>query len=220
MHGNAREWCQDWFGEYPGGGVVDPRGPASGSARVIRGGSYWIAWPAWGHDAGPCRSAGRDFDDPGPGRRVLIGIRPVLAPGQQGKQSSGAVRSRLAEWPSGCLHLSHVPAGVAFDVTGGNDGDQPVIERVNLRLRRRVASPHERHCYPTPCARGRLWRRRLRRSREHRRAVQPALDRRVARVEDGSAGPQSGAGVRHIGILPPRAPWQRVSRGLVGDPLS
>jgi formylglycine-generating enzyme required for sulfatase activity len=82
MHGNAREWCQDWFGEYPGGGVVDPRGPASGSARVIRGGSYWIAWPAWGHDAGPCRSAGRDFDDPGPGRRVLIGIRPVLAPGQ------------------------------------------------------------------------------------------------------------------------------------------
>jgi hypothetical protein len=32
--------------------------------------------------------------------------------------------------------------------------------------------------------------------------------------------PRSGAGVRQVGILPARAPWQRVSRGLVADPFS
>lgn len=38
MHGNVREWCSDWYGEYRGD-VVDPRGPESGEFRVMRGGS-------------------------------------------------------------------------------------------------------------------------------------------------------------------------------------
>ena len=40
MHGNVFEWCQDWFGNYPGGSVTDPQGAATGSDRVLRGG-YW-----------------------------------------------------------------------------------------------------------------------------------------------------------------------------------
>jgi formylglycine-generating enzyme required for sulfatase activity len=40
MHGNVWEWVQDWFGGYPVGPVDDPTGPATGSARVGRGGSY------------------------------------------------------------------------------------------------------------------------------------------------------------------------------------
>ena len=40
MYGNVYEWCTDWFGDYPGGGKVDPVGPDSGSSRVIRGSSW------------------------------------------------------------------------------------------------------------------------------------------------------------------------------------
>ena len=40
MHGNVWEWVQDWLGDYPGGVQSDPLGPASGTARVFRGGSF------------------------------------------------------------------------------------------------------------------------------------------------------------------------------------
>lgn len=41
MHGNVSEWCLDWYGDYPGGSVVDPTGPATGTAHVSRGGAWW-----------------------------------------------------------------------------------------------------------------------------------------------------------------------------------
>ena len=38
MHGGVREWCHDWYGDYPAEAQTDPVGPNSGTARVVRGG--------------------------------------------------------------------------------------------------------------------------------------------------------------------------------------
>jgi formylglycine-generating enzyme required for sulfatase activity len=58
MHGNVREWCADWYADYPTAAVTDPTGPPSGSERVSRGG-------CWMSDALHCRSAGRNRGGPG-----------------------------------------------------------------------------------------------------------------------------------------------------------
>ena len=51
MHGNALEWCSDWYADTPDG-ATDLHGPDHGTERVCRGGS-------WGNDAADCRSASR-----------------------------------------------------------------------------------------------------------------------------------------------------------------
>jgi formylglycine-generating enzyme required for sulfatase activity len=58
MHGNVAEWCSDWFVRSIDMTVMtDPTGPATGSRRVIRGGS----WLSAGVD---CRSAWRGSETP------------------------------------------------------------------------------------------------------------------------------------------------------------
>ena len=37
MHGNLWEWCNDWHADYSGADETDPLGPASGTARIVRG---------------------------------------------------------------------------------------------------------------------------------------------------------------------------------------
>jgi formylglycine-generating enzyme required for sulfatase activity len=74
MAGNVCEWCWDWYGSYSSGLQTDPRGAASGSYRVVRGGG-WVSY------ARGCRTAYRIIGSPGDGYSDG-GFRSVLPPGQ------------------------------------------------------------------------------------------------------------------------------------------
>ena len=57
MHGNVWEWVWDWKGKYDSSLSVDPRGPNSGSYRVVRSG-------AWNREVQAVRLSNRDYDKP------------------------------------------------------------------------------------------------------------------------------------------------------------
>ena len=57
MHGNVWEWVNDWYAIYSSAKKNDPVGPASGSIRIRRGGS-------WDNDGQNLRSAKRGSSSP------------------------------------------------------------------------------------------------------------------------------------------------------------
>jgi formylglycine-generating enzyme required for sulfatase activity len=59
MVGNVGEWCNDWYGSdyYSISPTENPRGPASGTHRIYRGG-------AWLEDAWMVRCAFRRAHEP------------------------------------------------------------------------------------------------------------------------------------------------------------
>ena len=111
MHGNVWEWVSDWKANYPGSAQTNPEGPASGSARVRRGGS-------WLNDGSSLRSAKRSHDTPSP--RHYLGFRVGFQAVQQDTVNpelelfGGAAVTREAgqAWAE--------PGVAAHDARGGN----------------------------------------------------------------------------------------------------
>jgi hypothetical protein len=119
MHGNVWEWVSDWKANYPGGAQTNPEGPASGSTRVVRGGS----WRDGGTDL---RSARRPNNSPG-SRSIGLGFRvgfQAVQPDEANPELElfgGAAITREAgqAWAE--------PGVEAHDARDGNITDQIVV---------------------------------------------------------------------------------------------
>ena len=112
MHGNLWEWVHDWKASYPVGAQTNPEGPASGSDRVTRGGT-------WASEGMHLRSARRGSSSPSK-RYYRIGFRvgfKAISPDEADPELElfgGAVITREAgqAWAE--------PGVAAHDVRDGN----------------------------------------------------------------------------------------------------
>ena len=117
MAGNAMEWCWDWHGwDLPGG--VDPRGPASGSPRVVRGGS-------WSDYAFYCRVAIRNNILPD-GEYYFLGFRLVKT-AQDASPTASFTWQALS--PAGSRLLVEARTGdrIRFDASSSSDPDGRIV---------------------------------------------------------------------------------------------
>ena len=98
LHGNVREWCLDRWSATLGGGD-DPKGPDSGTSRVVRGGG-------WCDSAKACTAASRGSGDQDGdvessfGFRLSLPLSPVQAPCELTFDANGgncAVQKEIVE---------------------------------------------------------------------------------------------------------------------------
>ena len=95
MHGNAWEWCADWYADdyYKQSPEADPLGPPAGKARILRGGSYyyWVNYY--------CRSGSRYRFRPD-ARESVTGFRVAVDPAGKPTKYDAEDVARVQPWPA------------------------------------------------------------------------------------------------------------------------
>jgi sulfatase modifying factor 1 len=107
MHGNAEEWCYDWYGPYLHQDQTDPVGYAGGQFKVTRGGSHST-------EAYYLRSANRLGDIP-EDKNMLIGFRVVIGE---------LPKTKALPEPPEQRYQTGVKQNVPVDITKGPDAEQ------------------------------------------------------------------------------------------------
>ena len=140
MHGNVGEWCSDWYGKYSAPDQLNPTGPAKGTVRVVRGGS-------WSYSARYLRSAWRSRLDLG-GRFDDLGFR--IASSALGAEPSEPAMLPVSEQGTELARIGTAEPAYEFlrsvdlDATGDRKPEEEFSEMdVNAYASIRVVSDQE-----------------------------------------------------------------------------
>ena len=91
MTGNVDEWCQDWYAPYTKAAQVNPKGPKTGSYRVLRGGSFFKYNKNW--KVYERMKDGNGYSSTRLGLRLVLSVQGNASKTAKGTKSSSTSKS-------------------------------------------------------------------------------------------------------------------------------